>query len=228
MRVVGSSFSVVRPGRARSRCDRAGALGGEATGHRDVAAAEPDRDDLVEDRAERRQQSGLDACGLRDIAREAEVFDHVLGDARGGVVAGDELVLAAREQVRPRVSTVEQGPELLTWGVTIGSLIGIFSVPLTGALSDRWGRRRVYRIGSVFLLLYSFPAWWMLTLGNLIAVSGGNRVLLAIYMTVLALITTACTFLVPETLRRDLTRSKTPMRHTPPGGSPPTSRPWGR
>lgn len=112
--------------------------------------------------------------------------------------------------------------------MTIGSLIGIFSVPLTGALSDRWGRRRVYRIGSVFLLLYSFPAWWMLTLGNLIAVSGGNRVLLAIYMTVLALITTACTFLVPETLRRDLTRSKTPMRHTPPGGSPPTSRPWGR
>lgn len=150
---------------------------------------------------------------------------------------------------------------------TIGSLIGIFSVPLTGALSDRWGRRRVYRIGSVFLLLYSFPAWWMLTLGNhalaiaviavgigfgvnvmlgpqcamlpemfgnrhrylgvamareisvvlagglagvlvayLIAVSGGNWVLLAIYMTVLALITTACTFLVPETLRRDLTR----------------------
>ena len=79
-------------------------------------------------------------------------------------------------------------------------------MPLTGALSDRWGRRRVYRIGSVFLLLYSFPAWWMLTLGNLIAVSGGNRVLLTIYMTVLALITTACTFLVPETLRRDLTR----------------------
>ena len=62
----------------------------------------------------------------------------------------------------------------------------------------------------------------------LIVVSGGNWVLLAIYMTVLALITTACTFLVPETLRRDLTRSKTPMRHTPPGGSPPTSRPWGR
>ena len=40
----------------------------------------------------------------------------------------------------------------------------------------------------------------------LIVVSGGNWVLLAIYMTVLALITTACTFLVPETLRRDLTR----------------------
>jgi MHS family metabolite:H+ symporter-like MFS transporter len=27
---------------------------------------------------------------------------------------------------------------LLTWGVTLGSLIGIFTVPLSGALSDRW------------------------------------------------------------------------------------------
>ncbi|MBN9175888.1 MAG: MHS family MFS transporter [Microbacterium sp.] len=157
---------------------------------------------------------------------------------------------------------------LLTWGVTLGSLIGIFSVPLTGALSDRMGRRTVYRIGAVFLLVYSFPAWWLLTLGNhgvaiaviavgigfgvnvmlgpqcamlpemfgnrhrylgvamareisavlagglagvlgayLIAVSGANWLLLAIYMATLALITTAATFLVPETLRRDLTRT---------------------
>lgn len=156
---------------------------------------------------------------------------------------------------------------LLTWGVTLGSLIGIFSVPITGALSDRFGRRTVYRFGAVFLLLYSFPAWWALSLGNywlaiavvavgigvgvnsmlgpqcamlpelfgnrhrylgvamarelsavlagglagvlgayLIAVSGGNWLLLAIYMATLAVITTASTFLVPETLRRDLLR----------------------
>ena len=156
---------------------------------------------------------------------------------------------------------------LLTWGVTLGSLIGIFSVPITGALSDRFGRRAVYRFGAVFMLLYSVPAWWLLSLGNywvaiaviavgigvavnsmlgpqcamlpelfgnrhrylgvamarelsaviaggvagvlgayLIAVSNGNWLLLAIYMLVLALITTASTFLVPETLRRDLTR----------------------
>jgi len=156
---------------------------------------------------------------------------------------------------------------LLTWGVTIGSLIGIFSVPLTGHLSDRLGRRTVYRFGALFMLVYTFPAWWLLSLGNhaiaiaviavgigvavnsmlgpqcamlpelfgnrhrylgvamareisavlagglagvlgayLIAVSGGNWVLLAAYMGTLALITTASTFLVPETLRRDLTR----------------------
>ncbi|MFE7197506.1 MFS transporter [Microbacterium oxydans] len=156
---------------------------------------------------------------------------------------------------------------LLTWGVTLGSLIGVFSVPFTGHLSDRFGRRTVYRFGAVFMLVYTFPAWWLLSLGNyaiaigviaigigvavnsmlgpqcamlpelfgnrhrylgvamareisavlagglagvlgayLIAVSDGNWVLLAIYMAVLALITTASTFLAPETLRRDLTR----------------------
>lgn len=157
---------------------------------------------------------------------------------------------------------------LLTWGVTLGSLIGIFSIPITGAISDRVGRRRVYRFGAVFMLLYAFPAWWLLSLGNyaiaiavvavgigigvnsmlgpqcamlpemfgnrhrylgvamareisavlaggmagvlgayLIAVSDANWLLLAIYLAVLALITAASTFLVPETLRRDLTRT---------------------
>jgi MHS family metabolite:H+ symporter-like MFS transporter len=167
------------------------------------------------------------------------------------------------------VSVVGQEADrsLLTWGVTIGSLIGMFSVPLTGAISDRFGRRTVYRFGAVFMLLYAFPAWWLLSLGDyvisiavigvgigvavnsmlgpqcamlpelfgnrhrylgvamarelsavlagglagvlgayLIAVSGGNWILLAIYMATLAVITTASTFLVPETLRRDLTR----------------------
>ncbi|MDQ1136475.1 MFS family permease [Microbacterium sp. SORGH_AS 1204] len=55
---------------------------------------------------------------------------------------------------------------LLTWGVTLGSLIGIFSVPLTGALSDRMGRRTVYRAGALFMLLFTFPAWWLMSLGN--------------------------------------------------------------
>jgi len=167
------------------------------------------------------------------------------------------------------VAVVGDGADksLLTWGVTLGSLIGVFSVPFTGHLSDKFGRRTVYRFGAVFMLAYAFPAWWLLSLGNhflaiaviavgigvavnsmlgpqcamlpelfgsrhrylgvamareisavlagglagvlgayLLAVSGNNWVLLATYMTVLALITTASTFLVPETLRRDLNR----------------------
>ena len=47
-------------------------------------------------------------------------------------------------------------------GVLISSAIGIFTIPLFGVLSDRVGRRPVYMGGSVFLLLFAFPFFWML------------------------------------------------------------------
>jgi MHS family metabolite:H+ symporter-like MFS transporter len=46
------------------------------------------------------------------------------------------------------------------------SLVGIFSVPFFGALSDRLGRRTVYRGGAVFQLLFAFPAFALLSTGN--------------------------------------------------------------
>lgn len=154
-----------------------------------------------------------------------------------------------------------------TWGVTVGSLIAMLVLPLTGHLSDRFGRRVIYRAGAVFMLVYAFPAWWLLSQGDpltvvivialgigiavntmlgpqcamlpelfgnrhrylgvamareisavlagglagvlgayLLAVSDGDWLLPAIYMAALALITTASTFLVPETRGRDLLR----------------------
>ncbi|MDN3311512.1 MFS transporter [Microbacterium oryzae] len=162
---------------------------------------------------------------------------------------------------------------IATWGVTIGSLIGIFSVPLTGAISDRVGRRPVYRFGAVFMLLFAFPAWWMLSLGNpaltvaviaigigvavnsmlgpqcallpemfgnrhrylgvamarelsavlagglagvlgtwLLTLTDGNWVVMGLYLATLAAITTASTFLIPETRSRDLLRTEDALR----------------
>ncbi|GAA1390318.1 MFS transporter [Luteococcus peritonei] len=50
--------------------------------------------------------------------------------------------------------------------VAAASIIGIFSVPLMGKLSDSWGRVPVYRMGSLILLALSFPGWYLLTKGN--------------------------------------------------------------
>ena len=47
-------------------------------------------------------------------------------------------------------------------GVLIASAIGIFTIPLFGALSDRVGRRPVYMFGSAFLALFAFPFFWLL------------------------------------------------------------------
>ncbi len=51
-------------------------------------------------------------------------------------------------------------------GVLIAATIGLFTIPLFGALSDRIGRRRVYLIGAVFSLIFAFPFFWMLNTGS--------------------------------------------------------------
>ena len=50
--------------------------------------------------------------------------------------------------------------------VAVASLIGIFSVPAAGWVSDRIGRIPVYRIGAVVMLLLAFPGWYLMSLGE--------------------------------------------------------------
>jgi MHS family shikimate/dehydroshikimate transporter-like MFS transporter len=50
-------------------------------------------------------------------------------------------------------------------GVATGAFVGMFTIPLFGALSDRFGRRPVYLAGAVISLLYAFPFFWLLGRG---------------------------------------------------------------
>jgi MHS family shikimate/dehydroshikimate transporter-like MFS transporter len=52
-------------------------------------------------------------------------------------------------------------PDLLN-AVLLGSAVQLVAIPAFGALSDRWGRRPVYLGGTVFLLLFAFPFFWLM------------------------------------------------------------------
>jgi MFS transporter, MHS family, shikimate and dehydroshikimate transport protein len=47
-------------------------------------------------------------------------------------------------------------------GVIIAAAIGLFTVPLWGALSDRFGRRPLYMAGAVITTLWAFPLFGLL------------------------------------------------------------------
>ena len=50
--------------------------------------------------------------------------------------------------------------------MAIGAILGLVTIPVAGALSDRYGRMRIYRIGAVVQLVLALLAWPLLSTGN--------------------------------------------------------------
>ncbi|RFU44431.1 MFS transporter [Paraburkholderia sp. DHOC27] len=48
-----------------------------------------------------------------------------------------------------------------TIGITIAAALAVITIPLMGWLSDRFGRRLMYRIVALFTCLWAFPAFWL-------------------------------------------------------------------
>ena len=55
-------------------------------------------------------------------------------------------------------------------GILVGAALGVVLVPLTGALSDRLGRKPVYRFGAWLALLFAFPVAALVHTSNHVAV----------------------------------------------------------
>ncbi|MBX6353661.1 MAG: MHS family MFS transporter [Thermoflavifilum sp.] len=53
----------------------------------------------------------------------------------------------------------------LTNATTCAAILSLFSVPFFGYLSDRIGRRRMYAIGAIAVLIYAYPYFWMVDSG---------------------------------------------------------------
>lgn len=46
--------------------------------------------------------------------------------------------------------------------VTIATIITTILIPIMGNLSDKFGRKRLYVIGTILMILYAFPYFWIL------------------------------------------------------------------
>jgi MFS family permease len=68
-----------------------------------------------------------------------------------------------------------------TLGLIIAAAVSVFTIPLIGYLSDRLGRRVMYRITALIAALWAFPAFWLfntmdstlIVLGMVVAISLG-------------------------------------------------------
>ena len=50
--------------------------------------------------------------------------------------------------------------------VAVGAILGLVTIPVSGALSDKYGRMRIYRIGALVQLALALIAWPLLSTGN--------------------------------------------------------------
>jgi len=64
--------------------------------------------------------------------------------------------------------------------LTLAAILATASIPLMGMLADRWSARRVFMAGTVALMLFAFPYFWLISRGSALWLSVATAVAMAV------------------------------------------------
>ncbi|HBY4813796.1 TPA: MFS transporter [Klebsiella pneumoniae] len=64
------------------------------------------------------------------------------------------------------VGTLHMAPSVGPVAVAVAATFAMFTTPMFGALSDKFGRKAIYMFGAVFSALFAFPFFWLVNTGT--------------------------------------------------------------
>jgi MFS family permease len=68
------------------------------------------------------------------------------------------------------VNTLHLPRTTALWAVCSSAFVMIFFIPFFGHISDKWGRGRTYAVGAILLAISTYPAFWAISSGNVVAI----------------------------------------------------------
>jgi len=62
--------------------------------------------------------------------------------------------------------TLDLPKNTILTGIWLAAACQFFAIPTFGLLSDRFGRRPIYLLGAIFIVLFAFPFFWLVNTGS--------------------------------------------------------------